>query len=79
MEKGAKEEKMMTHGRAKCGDGEVSRGVGGRIEDSSSRSGGKKKRKDDAIGSFGGKKEGFGVQLSSDFYFFFPLKLNFTL
>lgn len=53
--------------------------MGGGIKDSSSRSGGKKKRKDDAIGSFGGKKEGFGVQLSSDFYFFFPLKLNFTL
>ena len=55
------------------------RGVGGGIQDSSSRSEGKKKRKDDAIGSSGGKKEGFGEQLSSDFYFFFLLKLKFTL
>ena len=49
--------------------------MGGGIQDPSSRSGGKK-RKDDGMGSFGGKKEGFGEQLSSGFYFFFSFKVE---
>ena len=49
--------------------------MGGGIQDPSSRSGGKK-RKDDGMGSFGGKKEGFGEQLSSGFYFFFSFNVE---
>ena len=50
--------------------------MGDGIQDSSSRSGDKGKRKDDSIGNFGRKKEAFREQISSDLFFFFSFKVK---